>query len=65
MKRCISTISEISEVAEVTIFFNHNLKTDLIDVKDINSTVLDIYIDPASDREQEDGFELNKLNITW
>lgn len=64
-KRCIATISEISKVAEVTIFFNHNLKPDLIDVKDINSTLLDVYIEPSSGREQEDGFDLKKINITW
>ena len=36
-----------------------------MDLKSINSTVLDLYVDPAGERELEEHFQQEQVNFTW
>jgi hypothetical protein len=41
------------------------MKTEFINVTWINTTNLDLYIVPADNRDQEEGFDLSSVNFTW
>ena len=50
----------------MTIRFNQTLNTLGIKNEFINSTILDVYIEPANSRHlDEDLFNMTKLNCTW
>ena len=58
-------ITKISVVGVVEIEFNSSMLTEGLDLKHINSTVLDIYVAPALNRHLKDNFDIKKLNLTW
>ena len=64
-KTCKGVITDISLTGNVTIFFNHNLQTAGINITDINSTLLDIYVDPAEGRDGNEDFKVETVNLTW
>lgn len=48
----------------MAIEFN-NVIREVHDWSWINSSVIDIYVDPSSNREYEDDFNASRLNCTW
>ena len=36
-----------------------------MNLSDLNTTQLELYINPYNDRHLEDGFNISKLNFTW
>ena len=46
------------------IAFNANMYTDF-NLSWVNSSNTDIYIEPALNRHEEEGFKLEKINFTW
>ena len=63
-KNVSAKISAINSIGLVTIRFNSTMMTD-INMTHINKTVIDMYITPAADRENEEDFRLSDLNFTW
>jgi hypothetical protein len=57
-------IVNISMLGLVTIQFNTLIRT-VPDWSHINSSVVDMYVDPANNRELDDGFNASLLNFTW
>jgi hypothetical protein len=45
--------------------FSTPMKTELVDLEKLNSTQIDLYIVPAGDRDEEEGFDLSSVNFTW
>lgn len=41
------------------------MRTEGFKISLINTTVLDVFINPAFNRHLEDGFNITKLNMTW
>ena len=39
--------------------------TEFIDLKWLNSSIIDMYIVPADRREEDDDFRLQSVNFTW
>ena len=44
--------------------FSTKMKTEFIDISLINTTLLDLYIDPADQRDSDEGFNLSSVNAS-
>jgi hypothetical protein len=58
-----SKIDSIGTRGKVDVVFNSSMV-----VKDkslLNSSFIDIYIEPANDRHLDEGVNISKLNLTW
>jgi len=60
-----ASIYEITSLGVMTIKFNTPMKNETVNTTHINSTVVDIYIEPAEERHLAPGFDLSQLNFTW
>ena len=47
------------------VVFSHKMKSEFVDVQWLNGTIMDLYLVPANNRDQDEGFELSSLNFTW
>jgi hypothetical protein len=41
------------------------MKTTGLNISDINSTYIDMYVIPADDRNQDEDFQWSSVNFTW
>ena len=55
----------MTALGELTAKFTTPMLTEFIDLEWLNSTVIDIYIIPADDRLNDEGFRLESVNFTW
>jgi hypothetical protein len=51
-------------MSKITIEFNTKMKTDF-NISTIDSTIIDMYIEPDKHREQEETVDHSLLNFTW
>lgn len=65
-------IKSISEFGITQIDFNKILKTEfkydnqvIFNSSNINTDMLDIYVQPALDRHLSGGFQISNVNLTW
>ena len=56
-------IESISYLGVLVIKFNSKMKTQFINITQINSTVVDIHVNPSKSRNNDN--ESAKLNLTW
>ena len=49
----------------MSIQFNSTMKTEGVNLTHINSTVFDMFIEPALDRNMADDFNQSALDLTW
>jgi hypothetical protein len=63
-ENCTATIESITALGEMKIRFNTSMITT-VNLTELNSTVLDMYIIPALERHQENAFNISKLNFTF
>ena len=55
----------MTALAELKVEFSTPMITQFIDLEWINSTVIDLYIIPADDRHNQEGFRWESVNFTW
>jgi hypothetical protein len=55
----------MSNIGELTVVFSTKMKTQYIDLSWLNNTIMDLYIEPAENRDQDDGFDVKSVNFTW
>ena len=58
-------VESLSNLGDLVVVFSTKMKAEFINVTSINITHLDLYIVPADDRDQDEGFELSSVNFTW
>ena len=59
-------IESVNALGNVVIKFNTSMLTEGLDLKNLNSTVIDIYIDFNNDwNVWEEGFNISNYNFTW
>ena len=59
-------IHSIDQYGEVLIIFNVNMSTALVNITQMNSSFIDMYIEPYNNwTEGIDDFNMSKLNFTW
>jgi len=61
---CTASIFSISARGQLDIRFSTEMLTT-INLTQVNTTMIDIYIVPAENRHLSDGFNITKLNFTW
>jgi len=59
-----ASIYQISARGELQLQFSTPM-INTVNLSIINSSIIDIYIVPAQNRHEQDGFDLTKLNFTW
>ena len=47
------------------VVFSTKMKSEFVDVSWLNETIMDLYLVPANDRDQDEGFEISSVNFTW
>ena len=62
---CKAWIYEMSALGDLKVEFSTRMLSDFIDIEWLNSTVIDMYIIPADDRQYDEGFRLESVNFTW
>ena len=55
----------MTSLGELKVEFSTPMNSELIDLKWINSTVVDLYIIPADFRHTSEGFRWESVNFTW
>ena len=63
LSECVPHISKISLEGLVTIYFSEPIKP--ISLEAVNSSNTLLYVEPASNRQNEPTFELETVNFTW
>ncbi len=59
-------IKSIDQYGEVQIIFNVNITTDFVNITEMNTTFIDMYIEPYNSWQNDnDDFNMSNLNFTW
>ena len=61
---CTASIESVSARGELSVRFSHEMQTHM-NLTQLNSTILDLYIIPSLDRHKVTDFKLSNLNFTW
>jgi len=63
---CKPNIFWLSPLGELEIHFNSTMKTkDQLGNMFINSTMLQLYVEPYEERYKDETFNISKFNLSW
>jgi hypothetical protein len=58
-------ILELTWLGKLSLGFNNTMLTQGINFTSIDSEIVEMFIVPAEQREQNDGFRMESINFTW